>query len=401
MTKTRNLSPTSYNKFRTCPRLYYWEEVVRIERAREDGARRFGTLYHAGLEHWWRAMDGGDVPWRDTDAAIKAALEGIANNARHVATDPYEVARAEAMMVAYHTRYISLEFETVDGGKDVEVWFGHPLVDADGHEVPGWRVVGKKDARKRFANGRIQIVEHKQTTMDIKPGSDYWARLAIDTQISIYVDAAQRDGLRCHEVLYDVSRKPDLDPLLKTPEEKRRFTKGKGCSECGGRAGGKLGVAQGTGKVPKTVTDPDSGKSDDVLAECVACNGTGWKEAPRLDARQRTEDENVNDFKLRVAEEIAEVPDAYFRMGTVTRSPEQLAEARQDLVVTSAEIDALINFARRYDEQCISPHARTCFPRNAQTCTNIYGRRCDFLDVCSGAADPFNSPLYQIKGKRS
>lgn len=40
------------------------------------------------------------------------------------------------------------------------------------------------------------------------------------------------------------------------------------------------------------------------------------------------------------------------------------------------------------------------FPRNTSTCLNIYGRRCDFLAVCSGEIkEPLETQLYQIRDK--
>ncbi len=88
-----NISASAYAHWQTCHRLFYWQHVIKLERVRDDGARRFGTMYHAGLEAWWREMDGGDVPWRDKDAALVAAISAIAANAKHIDTDPFEVAR--------------------------------------------------------------------------------------------------------------------------------------------------------------------------------------------------------------------------------------------------------------------------------------------------------------------
>lgn len=395
-----NISPTSYARFRMCPRLYYYQNVLYLVRVRQDGARAFGTMYHAGLEAWWRAMDGGDTPWRDADAALVAASQGIAAHAKHIDTDPFERARAEAMIEAYHFRYFELDFETVTLGDGVEESFDVALLDPDGRVIADWRVRGRRDACKKFKDGRIKIVEHKHTKSEIHGASDYWARLKIDTQCSIYIDSAQKLGLDVNEALYDVSRRPDIKPLLATPEAKRRVTKGKGCPHCGGRKGGKLGAAKGTGKIIITTKVDGDGrllpKPVDVESTCTSCNGTGWHDEPKLDARQRIEDESLEDFKARIHEELTEDPNAHFRMGSVPRSREQLAEARADLVVTTGEIATLLNWARAESKDMRDTRARRCFPRNDGACTNQFGRRCDYLDICSGAVDPFESPLYAI-----
>lgn len=399
-----NLSASSYLKFRTCPRLYYWEEILRLHRVRQDGARAFGSMYHAGLEAWWRSADGGFVPWRDRDESLVLALKAIGDSARHVDTDPFEQALAEVMMVAYHARYYELDFETPHSGSGVEEWFSVELQDQYGRVVPNWRLTGKRDAMKKFADGRNKVVEHKSTRSEINGASDYWARLRLDHQVTIYIDAANRLGLPTSEALYDASRKPELRPRLATPEDRQKMTKGKGCRYCGGRAGGKQGVAAGTGRIMvRTKVDGDGNvlpAPQDVEVECTHCNGTGWSDAPRLNATQRTEDESPLDFKDRVAGVIAKDPNAYFRMGTVQRSEDDIAEARADLLMTTTEIDAFVSLGRKSGDMR-SVEARRCFPRNSKDCTNMYGRRCDFLDVCSGAVNPFESPHYAVRTRES
>lgn len=400
------MSASSYDRFRTCPRLYYWESVVGFVRVRQDGPRRFGTMTHAGLDAWWLAMDGGDVPWRDVDLAFVKTMQAVAESARkHHDTDRFEVARVEAMLTAYHQRYFELNFQSVlpDGG--TEVWFEMPLFDSDGVRIDGWSVVGRADALKRFADGRPKAVEHKTTAQEIHPGADYWKRLAVDIQAGIYVEAARFLGFPdVREVMYDVLRKPALKPLLATPEEKRKMTKGKGCPQCGGRAGGKGGAAKGTGRIMIRTKVDGEGRAlpsyVEVETDCTSCAGTGWHEPPRLQSNQRTEDEDPGDFRVRVAEELIDDPNAYFRMAAVTRNDDQIAELREDLRITSGEIGALIALAQRDTEGPADVRARRCFPRNTSACTSIHGRRCDFLDVCSGAVDPWESTLYQIRRAR-
>ncbi len=381
----------------TCPRLYFWEHVIKMKRTKDDGARRFGTMYHKGLEAWWTAMDGGDVPWRDKDSALVAALQGIADNARHIDTDPYDVAKAEAMMIAYHARYFELEFQSVHAGGGAEMWFNMPLRDGNGTEVPGWRVTGRKDVVKLFPDGRVKPVESKTTSSKIGLGDDYWARLAVDMQVSIYIDEAQRSGFATEEALYDVSRKPGVEPRKATPTENQRMTKGKGCSSCGGRGGGKLGVAQGTGKVMAAAIE--GGKQLTVEVDCTVCGGSGWKEAPALHKGTRLDDEPPAEFKVRVAEEIAEDPNAYFRQCIIKRTPDQLAESRDNLVVTTGIIGSLTSLAQATGA-LESQKAKRCFAQNTGACTSIFGRSCDFLPVCSGQVNPFDSHLYTI-GRRS
>jgi hypothetical protein len=410
-----NISSTGYNSWHTCNRHYYFQDILGIVLVREEGARRLGGLFHSGLESWWKARAEYGRPWHSDGDELRAALDGIDANARHVDTDPVDVERAKAMLIVYHARYSgdgpeSVQFSSVyrDKDGDVERWFNLPLLDRNGREVGGWRLVGKKDAVKRFADGRIRVVEHKSTSNKVNAGSDYWIRLAVDTQVSMYVDAAQREGLDCWEAFYDVVRKLGHDRYLATPEAERKLTKGKGCRYCGGRAGGAQGVARGTGrvpvKVPETARDgTPTGRLVPGEVACTACEGTGWSEAPRLDARQRTEDEPLEDYRARLVSIMEKDPDSFFRQARVERSRAQLLDMRDDLVTTTGLISSMVELARRETGGNLShPDARACFPRNSQTCTDVYGRSCDYLPVCSGRLEnPLDSPLYAIRRRRN
>ncbi len=309
-------------------------------------------------------------------------------------------------MIGYHARYYQLEtrlpFDRPPGAAaGVEVPFEIELRDDANKVVPGWLLVGRKDALVEFPReGRVKVVEHKHTSSDITPGSDYWVRLSVDTQSSIYVEAAQRIGYKIDTVLYDVSKKPDIRRKFATPLESRKFTKGKGCKVCGGRAGGKLGVARGTGLVMVELSV--AGNVEQRESACPNCTGTGWQEAPAMHANQRDTDETVEEFRARLAVSLESSEGGGYRMSDVRRDEYALAEARADLTVTTGEIGALIELAHQATPagNLRAPEARRCFPRNTQTCTDVYGRTCDYLPICSGAIDPFASPLYQIRERK-
>jgi hypothetical protein len=72
---------------------------------------------------------------------------------------------------------------------------------------------------------------------------------------------------------------------------------------------------------------------------------------------------------------------------------------RADLVVTTGEIGALMTLAQGKPDGITSVAGRRCFPRNTHSCTNHYGRNCDYLMVCSGQTDPWTGGLYQIRKK--
>lgn len=108
-------------------------------------------------------------------------------------------------------------YETVG----VEVEFAAPLLDPDTMiESDDWYLRGKIDALAiDHATGELLIVEHKTSSADISPGSDYWRRLRLDSQISMYYDGARALGYEPTGIVYDVLAKPNL--RLGGPTKKR------------------------------------------------------------------------------------------------------------------------------------------------------------------------------------
>lgn len=395
------LSVSKYAAFRTCPRLYYFQHVLYIERVRQEGARRYGDIFHKGLERWWGEMGWGESPppWIDRDGALTSALKAIDADATHVETDPYDVARAKAMMTAYHVMHFDLEYTLLvdsKGVKSVETWFEVPLLDPDGHVVPRWFINGKKDALARFSNVP-RIVEHKTTSKEINAGSDYFNELSTNLQVSAYIDtASQYLGEPVDGALYDVSRKPDCSPFRATPEAEREYTKGKGCKTCGGTASGDIIAGSGFVKsieVKKKTKLVPSTRVEEGSIKCEDCNGSGTKELPRLYSKHHDHDEPVADYEARVYNALIEKPNEHFWQGVIRRSEHELMEARADLVAMALEVDRAFTQQRSLP----SDRARFAWPRNHQACHHQYGRRCDFYEVCSTNVDPLSAPLYRIK----
>ena len=94
----------------------------------------------------------------------------------------------------------------------VEAEFAAPLLDPDTLiESDEWYLRGKIDAIARdLSTGEVLLVEHKTSSADISPGSDYWRRLRLDSQISLYFDGARSLGYEPVGIVYDVLAKPAL-----------------------------------------------------------------------------------------------------------------------------------------------------------------------------------------------
>lgn len=272
---------------------------------------RFGTLGHVGLEAWWKAHATGGDRLSAAIAAMRAKGD----------SDPFELARAEVLLAGYEARWgaAAADYDVLG----VEVEFDCALVNpATGAESKTWRLGGKVDVivRER-ATGRVLVIEHKTSSEDISQGSEYWRRLRMDGQVSVYFVGATSLGHDVAGCLYDVLGKPGIKPLKATPLEARKYTK-------------------------PTKTEPS-----------------------RLYAGQREKDETVEEFRERLLSTIAETPDRYYQRGEVSR----LETERESSMVDVWQLAQQLREAERLGRA----------PRNPDACVR-YGRTCEFFGVCTG-----------------
>ena len=199
--------------YRRCPQEHRYRYEQGYVPVADALALRLGTLVHAGLEAWWKTTH--------PEERLAAAIETMREAAGEL--DQYELVRAEEMLLGYDVRWGGEEYEILG----VELEFRAPLVnpasDAESHT---WQRGGKLDvlARER-ATGRIVIIEHKTSSRDVEAGSTYWARLRLDSQVSMYFNGAEALGYTADAVVYDVLSKPGQRPHKATPVENRKYTK--------------------------------------------------------------------------------------------------------------------------------------------------------------------------------
>lgn len=193
-----------------------------------------------------------------------------------IGIDPFDLVRAECMLIGYHERWKDEPYAVLG----VEQEFRAPLINPDtGAASRTWQLAGKLDALVRdLTDGRVLIVEHKTTSADVGPGTDYIKRLRLDGQVSIYFEGAAALGLEPAACLYDVLVKPGQRPLKATPIENRKYTK----------------------------------------------DG-------RLYAAQRDRDETAAEYRERVMTTIAEDPNGHYLRAEVVRLDSERDEARAEL----------------------------------------------------------------------
>jgi hypothetical protein len=257
-----------------------------------------------------------------------------------------------------------------------EVPFRVPLIDPETRKaVPDVFIDGKIDKLVRYLDSAPMVMEHKSTSSDLAPESDYWGHLRLDTQTMIYVYAAQRlqadgllepwkimaDGPPISEILYDVWRKPAIRPK-------------------------KLSQAEVTELL-------ESGSYFDQAFDCKwnadSCEFSvddEFVQVERLKSGAPVICETPDMYGARLFNEINEKPDRYF--------------ARRTLVRSSVEIERfeieLFNLYRAVKNQA--------WFHNEHSCDN-YGR-CDYCQFCftGQEIDPSKPPagfvnIFDKKGK--
>ena len=214
--------------------------------------------------------------------------------------------------------------------------------------------------------GATLVVEHKTTSLEIGPGSPYWRRLLLDSQVSNYLVGAESLGMRADGVLYDVVRKVQLRPQRATPPDERQYTqaRSRACPMC---------KKKGSPPAPHDVELTEDGEDGAPCTRILRCEAGRLVTDPggRLYANQRAEDETPDEYRERVRAAIAEAPDAYYQRGTIVRLEREVADAARDMWELGRQIREA-ELAHRW-------------PRNPDACDS-YGSLCPYFDVCTGAA---------------
>lgn len=311
------LSHSRLKSARKCKRLHRYEYQLGYRPVETAEVLRFGTLIDHGLAAWWREPN--------REARLDAALAAVAGEA-----NPFDRVRAEVLLTGYHFRWVEEPYEALA----VRAKFEMPLINpATGAASRTWRLRGEIDLVVRhIPTGRVLFIEHKTTSEDIVPGSVYYRRLRMDSQVSVYFDGAKALDFNVEGCLYDVLGKFGQRPLKATPPELRKYTK-------------------------PTKAEP----------------------VPRLYANQREADETPEEFRARLMEAVAEAPHDFFQRADVVRLDSELDEARFDVW----------QLGRELHEAELADRA----PRNPDACAQP-GRICPFFAVCSGEASLEDPALF-------
>lgn len=330
------LTHSSMTTARACLRQYRNRYVLQLRTlTQRDEAPELGDLVHVGLDPWWRGS--GEQRILDAVAAARAY-------AKTKGIDPYQLAKAEALLIGYHARWVddADRYEVLA----VEGEFRTALVNpATSAESKTFRLGGKLDGvLLDRTDGRKLVIEHKTSGEDISAGSFYWLRRHMDGQVSIYFDGARATGHDVQGCLYDVIGKPEQRPS-------------------------QIPLVDEQGE--KIVLDPAGQR---VRTK----DGKKWRQTgdTALGYVVQTRIETPQEYRDRLVDKIAEDVEAFYARAEVARDTQDLDEAARD----RWQLAVMLRDAMRTNT----------WPRNPDACLR-FNRPCEYLESCCGRAD-LNDP---------
>jgi hypothetical protein len=189
--------------FKACRKRHWYEYELGLRTITDARALRIGTAHHAGVDCWKKTGDA--------EAAIESARAAFPPCPESFDAAEWKIDRetVAALCSGYCWRWRGSPHKIIAS----EIPFRLPLVNrATGAKSTRFELAGKIDGIIELEDGRLAVEEEKTASEDIAIGSDYFRRLQIDTQPSIYVYAARQLGFDVATVLWSCTRKPTIKP---------------------------------------------------------------------------------------------------------------------------------------------------------------------------------------------
>jgi len=316
-----------------CLRKHWFSYVIGLRPKAAPLAWQIGSWIHAGIEALAALMTRDEI-----GLALDAATEPL--DAELDATSDadvrlvigYQRAVVRAMLRGYAWRWAAMDRDMTINA--VEQPFAMLIINPDsGRASTKWTLCGKIDALATMA-GNQSVWERKTVSEDISPESDYWARLRIDSQISLYFLAAQHIGYSPSSIWYDVLRKPLMRPA----------------------------------NIPQLDADGLKIAVDAYGIRVLLANGK-----PRQSADKEkgiallTVPETPDTYEDRLVADIGERPDHYFARREFARVEDDVLEAQFELWQSMQLINDCVNYGR--------------WPRNTRSCLNR--GKCSYFGICT------------------
>ena len=297
-----------------CPRRYWYDNILGLKEANPSEALRIGTAIHNGGEARAKGLD--------FEAQYAAALTGGT-------LDEWMAAKVFGILGAYDRTYGEVEDRDCQA-MEPEVEFTDPI---DGSRTFEQR--GKVDGLAVLKDGRRVVWERKTTSDDVGETSDYWNRLKFNIQLLAYAGWVYHATGELPVCVYDVIRKPALQPKANVPEVD---------------ADGLPIVLDANGQ------------------RCIKRDGTPKKTADSAKGeRMAGHPETPDEYGSRILEAMSAETDKYFARREVAITLDMLDEFRRERLGVCR---MLLHFAAeaRKSERPEYAYPRACNPDNCRSC---------------------------------
>lgn len=196
------LTNSRMQAFKTCRRKHFYAYEMGLRRETDARALRIGSAVHEALDRWKRVQP--------MEVVMGAVDDFYAEPPDAVDEDEWwiEHQTTAGLVSGYDWRWQGHAFDVIASEQSFDLPLENP---ATGAVTSSFRLAGKIDGVVQV-DGRLLVLEHKTVSESIEQDSDYWRLLQLDPQISLYVWAARRLGHDVSGVLYDVIRKPTIQP---------------------------------------------------------------------------------------------------------------------------------------------------------------------------------------------
>ena len=318
-----------------CKRMWFFAYIRGLRTILAAAPLRIGSAIHLGL-HWAKQRQMGLQPdWDDEEITQRVLVEY--DKTKPDSQDQlysWEIERATiaAMFTGYFWRWSEANDFVI---KQSEMKFNLPIINpATGRASRTSTSAGAIDGEVELPDSRLAVIEHKTTSSDLDPDSDYWKRLRIDSQISHYFISARAMGHPVETILYDVIRKPNFKPK-------------------------QIAVLDYD---IKQVVDKDTG-------ERLKNKNGSWKQSVSDKETQKlvTRPETPQEYGERVTIDMGERPDFYFQRKEIPRIASDIEEYQYELWQKT-----------RIMHEC---KINNRYPRDTTACIGF--GRCPYFNLCT------------------
>ena len=207
------LTHTRIQTRKTCPRKHDLRFNLGIERERVSTALTWGTVGHLALN--WLAKG---IPLAEIAARIRQQY-GVVPAWADEAERKLECCILICMIYGYAWRWANDGLDVIKTEQRFELPICNPET---GKATPSYRIAGKKDRVVRLSDSHKAVEESKFTGESIAPESDYWKKLRLDHQVTLYLWAEQQEDPEVETIIYDVIHMPGLRPKKLTKAEQKK-----------------------------------------------------------------------------------------------------------------------------------------------------------------------------------